>query len=27
VDEVPSGPYDMRLDAVATENGIIRCGG
>jgi 5-formyltetrahydrofolate cyclo-ligase len=27
VDEVPSGPYDMLLDAVATENGIIRCGG
>jgi 5-formyltetrahydrofolate cyclo-ligase len=24
---VPIGPYDMRLDAVATENGIIRCGG
>jgi 5-formyltetrahydrofolate cyclo-ligase len=27
VDVVPFGPYDMRLDAVATENGIIRCGG
>ena len=27
VDEVPVGPYDIRLDAVATENGIIRCGG
>jgi 5-formyltetrahydrofolate cyclo-ligase len=27
VDEVPAGPYDMRLDAVATECGIIRCGG
>jgi 5-formyltetrahydrofolate cyclo-ligase len=27
VDAVPNGPYDMRLDAVATENGIIRCGG
>jgi 5-formyltetrahydrofolate cyclo-ligase len=27
VDAVPFGPYDMRLDAVATENGIIRCGG
>lgn len=26
VDAVPTGPYDMRLDAVATENGIIRCG-
>ena len=26
VDAVPVGPYDMRLDAVATENGIIRCG-
>ena len=26
VDVVPIGPYDMRLDAVATENGIIRCG-
>jgi hypothetical protein len=23
---VPAGPYDIRLDAVATENGIIRCG-
>jgi 5-formyltetrahydrofolate cyclo-ligase len=27
LDVVPVGPYDMRLDAVATENGIIRCGG
>lgn len=27
VDVVPVGPYDIRLDAVATENGIIRCGG
>ncbi|HEX4367314.1 MAG TPA: 5-formyltetrahydrofolate cyclo-ligase, partial [Rhodopila sp.] len=27
VDSVPVGPYDVRLDAVATENGIIRCGG
>jgi 5-formyltetrahydrofolate cyclo-ligase len=27
VDAVPVGPYDMRLDAVATENGILRCGG
>ncbi|MFL5282011.1 MAG: 5-formyltetrahydrofolate cyclo-ligase [Rhodopila sp.] len=27
VDEVPVGPYDMRLDAVATERGILRCGG
>ena len=26
VDAVPVGPYDMRLDAVATERGIIRCG-
>jgi 5-formyltetrahydrofolate cyclo-ligase len=26
VDAVPVGPYDTRLDAVATENGIIRCG-
>jgi 5-formyltetrahydrofolate cyclo-ligase len=26
VDEVPVGPYDIRLDAVATEHGIIRCG-
>ena len=24
VDEVPIGPYDIRLDAVATENGVIR---
>lgn len=27
VDTVPMGPYDMRLGAVATEQGIIRCGG
>lgn len=27
VDSVPVGPYDIRLDAVATEVGIIRCGG
>ncbi len=27
VDAVPIGPYDIRLDAVATEHGIIRCGG
>ena len=27
VDAVPVGPYDIRLDAVATEAGIIRCGG
>jgi 5-formyltetrahydrofolate cyclo-ligase len=27
VDAVPVGPYDIRLDAVATEDGIIRCGG
>ncbi len=26
VDAVPAGPYDVRLDAVATENGMIRCG-
>ena len=26
VDEVPVGAYDMRLDAVATESGVIRCG-
>jgi 5-formyltetrahydrofolate cyclo-ligase len=26
VDEVPVGPYDVRMDAVATENGVIRCG-
>jgi 5-formyltetrahydrofolate cyclo-ligase len=26
VDEVPVGPYDVRLDAVATESGVIRCG-
>ncbi len=27
VDEVPVGPYDMTLDAVATERGVLRCGG
>ena len=27
VDAVPVGPYDVPMDAVATENGIIRCGG
>lgn len=27
VDAVPSGPYDMALDAAATERGIIRFGG
>jgi 5-formyltetrahydrofolate cyclo-ligase len=27
VDVVPTGPHDIRLDAVATESGIIRCGG
>jgi 5-formyltetrahydrofolate cyclo-ligase len=27
VDVVPIGPHDIRLDAVATESGIIRCGG
>ena len=27
VDAVPVGPYDARLDAVATECGVIRCGG
>ena len=26
VDAVPVAPYDIRLDAVATEYGIIRCG-
>ncbi len=25
VDEVPAGPYDVRLNAVATEHGVIRC--
>jgi 5-formyltetrahydrofolate cyclo-ligase len=25
LDEVPSGPYDARLDAVATERGVIFC--
>jgi 5-formyltetrahydrofolate cyclo-ligase len=27
VDEVPAGPYDIRLDAVATEAGVIRFAG
>ena len=27
VDDVPTGPHDIRMDAVATESGIIRCGG
>jgi 5-formyltetrahydrofolate cyclo-ligase len=27
LDEVPAGPYDARLPAVATEHGIITCGG
>jgi 5-formyltetrahydrofolate cyclo-ligase len=27
VDKVPVGPYDVRLNAVATERGIIRCRG
>jgi len=27
VDEVPAGPYDMSLDAVATERGVVRFGG
>ena len=26
MDEVPAGPYDVRLDAVATELGVTRCG-
>lgn len=26
VDAVPVGPYDVRLDAIATENGIVLCG-
>ena len=25
LDEVPAGPYDERLDAVATERGVIIC--
>lgn len=25
VDAVPAGPYDIRLDAVATETGVLRC--
>jgi 5-formyltetrahydrofolate cyclo-ligase len=25
LDEVPAGPYDERLDAVATEHGVILC--
>ena len=27
LDEVPCGPYDERLDAVATEHGVIFCEG
>ena len=27
LDEVPAGPYDERLDAVATERGVIFCKG
>jgi 5-formyltetrahydrofolate cyclo-ligase len=27
LDEVPAGPYDARLHAVATERGVIRCEG
>jgi len=27
VDEVPAGPYDFLLNAVATEHGVIRCKG
>jgi 5-formyltetrahydrofolate cyclo-ligase len=27
VDAVPAGPQDVRLDAVATERGVIVCGG
>jgi len=27
LDEVPAGPYDERLDAVATERGVISCKG
>ncbi len=26
VEEVPAGPRDMRLDAVATERGVLACG-
>ncbi len=26
LDEVPAGPDDARLDAIATEQGVIRCG-
>jgi 5-formyltetrahydrofolate cyclo-ligase len=25
LDEVPAGPYDQRLDAVATERGVVFC--
>ena len=25
LDEVPAGPYDERLDAVATEQGLVIC--
>jgi 5-formyltetrahydrofolate cyclo-ligase len=27
VPEVPAGPYDMRIDAIATERGVIFCEG
>ena len=27
VDEVAAGPYDVTLDAVATERGVVRCKG
>jgi 5-formyltetrahydrofolate cyclo-ligase len=27
LDEVPAGPYDVLLDAVATERGVILCKG
>lgn len=27
VESVPAGPHDMRLEAVATERGVIWCGG
>ena len=27
VDSVPVGPYDRRLNAVATDRGVIRCEG
>ncbi len=25
MDAVPAGPHDVRLEAVATERGIVRC--